>query len=77
MCERFNRNRAYLTKFIYSQTAPFERDEIIREFSKRQNGDIVIDGTQTIAQYLEELAEYGALTYQGGQYQVRFLETAH
>ena len=69
MCDRFNHNRAKLTKLIY-KTKSFEKKQIIDKFSKAQHGDIVIDGCQTIADYLEQLTEYGALRYESGKYHV-------
>jgi hypothetical protein len=69
MCERFNRNRAEFTKLIYKKKK-FEKRQIIDEFSKKQKGDIIIDGSQTIGAFLEELTEYGALRYEGGAYHV-------
>ena len=69
MCERFNKNRAHLTRLIYA-TKSFAKKQIIDEFSKERKGDIVIDGCQTISDFLEELTEYGALRYESGLYHV-------
>lgn len=74
MCKHFDHNRAKLTKLIYSQKNPFDKEQIINQFSIKQHGDVVIDGSQTIADYLEELKEYGALIFESGRYRVKLLE---
>jgi hypothetical protein len=69
MCVKFNRNRAEFTKLVY-ETGSFDRRTIESMFSKKRRGDIIIDGSQTLSDYLEELTEYGALRYEGGKYHV-------
>ncbi len=71
MAKRFKRNRALLAKLIYNKKDWFEKDSLVQEFFEMRSGDIIIDGSQTIAQYLEELTQYGALIFSNGRYRVR------
>lgn len=68
MCDRFIKNRAAFARFMYSLDS-FGEKEIVEMF-KEKNGDIAIDGTQTISQYLRRLRENGALQYSRGKYTV-------
>lgn len=70
-CKRFNRNRALLTKLVYDQKGFFTVEEIITEFSRQQKGDIIIDGIQTIAQHIKELADLGAIIREGHGFRAR------
>lgn len=67
MCQRFTVNRRRFADLIYSMGC-FDEKEILERFRKSQRGDIVIDGSQTIAQYLRELRDQGALKCIGGKY---------
>jgi hypothetical protein len=70
MCQRFMINRRKFADLIYSMEC-FDEQEIVEKFRKSQNGDIVIDGSQTVSQYLRDLRDQGALKYVGGKYFVR------
>jgi len=69
MCERFARNRAKLVDLMGSLKR-FDEAKIIETFRRKQGGDIVIDGSQTITQYLQHLREQGFLKYSGGVYSI-------
>jgi hypothetical protein len=69
MCERFVRNREKLVNLMCTLKR-FDEKKIIETFRKRQNGDTVIDGSQTITQYLEDLREHGLLKYSSGVYSI-------
>jgi hypothetical protein len=69
MCKQYVNNREKFADLVYS-LGSFEQSEIIREFETQQNGDIIIDGSQSIPEYLEELRESGALKYSNGKYYV-------
>lgn len=68
MCRHFSQNRAKLVRLIYGQKTPFNADEIVSLFEAMQSGDTTIDGSQTIADFLEELTELGALIFEDGRY---------
>lgn len=69
MCDRFTRNREKLVDLVYDLRT-FGEQEIVEVFKKQQNGDIVIDGSQTVKQYLRDLREQGALQYDHGKYSI-------
>jgi len=69
MCKQFVKNREKFADLVYS-LGSFEQSQIIREFKRQQNGDITIDGSQSIPEYLEELRQSGALKYSNGKYHV-------
>lgn len=69
MKPRLVENRARLSRLIYSLGA-FTEDELLYRFRQEQQGDIVIDGGQTIRDYLRELASIGALTFEYDRYSV-------
>jgi hypothetical protein len=67
MCQRFIENREKFIDLVFS-TRSFIADQIVEEFRKQQDGDILIDGSQSIPELLEELRESGALRYSKGKY---------
>ena len=69
MCERFNNNRQRFVALVHT-LKKFEEREIVDKFRKQQKGDIIIDGSQTIPQYLRVMKEQGALKYDCGRYYV-------
>jgi lauroyl/myristoyl acyltransferase len=69
MCQRFIENREKFIDLVFSSHS-FTMDQIVEEFRKQQDGDILIDGTQSIPELLEELRENGALRYSKGKYLV-------
>lgn len=69
MCERFVENRRDLVDLIFGMEH-FTRDDLLERFNRERAGNIAIDGSQTIEQYLRELSEYGILRRQLGSYQV-------
>lgn len=69
MCDRFTRNREKLVDLVYHLQI-FGEKEIIEVFKKKQHGDIVIDGSQTVTQYLRDLRDQGALHYAHGKYSI-------
>jgi hypothetical protein len=55
----FDENRRKITDLM-CELGSFDKNHLIKTFTKRQEGKtILIDGSQTIADYLEELAEWG------------------
>ena len=69
MCDRFIRNRERFVNLVRSLDS-FDEKEIVEKFRELQNGDLVIDGSQTITEYLDELRESGTLRYTNGKYTV-------
>jgi hypothetical protein len=69
MCKRFDENRRKLASLVLSKKAAFTTQGIIDEFMKT-NGDILIDGNQTIGGYIRLLREDGILRYKNGKYQL-------
>ena len=69
MCERFAKNREKLADLVYDLET-FSEKHILEVFKKQQHGDIVIDGSQTVTQYLRDLREQGALHFSHGKYSV-------
>ena len=67
MCRRFSENRRRLADLIF-ETRSFTERELVERFLVQNQGDIAIDGVQTIHGYLLDLAELGALTYERGVY---------
>lgn len=48
----------------------FTRSELIEDFARGRRGGILIDGSQTIGKYLEQLREHRILRRVGGRYEV-------
>jgi hypothetical protein len=70
MNDRFAINRIRFVDLIY-RLKRFSEEEIVERFRKEQKGDIVIDGSQTVTQYLRDLRDQGALkVIVGGDYVV-------
>ena len=70
MCDRFNRNREKFVDLVFNLKR-FSEKEIVEAFKRKQHGDIVIDGSQTISQYLNDLREQGVLQYSHGKFLVK------
>jgi hypothetical protein len=66
---RFTVNRKRFADLIYRMRC-FDEQEIVERFRKEQHGDIEIDGSQHVIQYLRELRGQGALIYTNGKYHV-------
>lgn len=66
---RFVQNRRDLCDLIYDMNVFTER-ELLQSFQAKKAGDILIDGGQTLRDFLEELASLGALRREFERYQV-------
>lgn len=62
-------NRRRLSDIIFDLET-FTEQELLEEFSQDRNGDIVIDGEQTVSEYLELLKDIGVLHYEDGRYSI-------
>jgi hypothetical protein len=69
MCKQYNRNRKDLTALMFKKRS-FTRSELIEDFARGRRGGILIDGSQTIGKYLEQLREHRILRRVGGRYEV-------
>lgn len=69
MCTRFEENRRRLAALVH-ELPGFTEEEILREFARRNGGDVAIDVFQTVGQYLEELRSIGVLEREYGRYTV-------
>lgn len=68
MCKQVDDNRKILSKIVFSKQS-FTADEIINEYRAKQ-GNVIIDGLESVRDFLKSLEENGALTSQRGRYVV-------
>ena len=67
MNNRLVDNRIALSRLIFD-LGEFSEQELVERFWAQQKGQILIDGNQTIGDYLEELHSVGTLSLQDDRY---------
>ena len=63
-------NRRKLARLIYSQPARFTYTDLMTTFEQENSGGAVIDGQETISEYLSMLSQIGVLEHKDNYYQV-------
>lgn len=70
MCKEFEKNRSLLASLVYSKKT-FTANDIAREY-KAHTGTLIIDGRETIREFIMGLVEMGTLEEEGGHFRVSF-----
>ncbi len=62
-------NRRRLARLIYSKASPFTTEEILTELRALQ-GNVIIDGCESVRSFIKGLVEYGGLVPVGNKWRV-------